>query len=679
MPEYIPQSTAATEAPSKTLTARQGNARNPPQKLSIANNWGLFKKSPLGDWDAAKTSQRTIGEGLGGNAENTAARTVLVLVTLGVLAGLGVIALLWYIWRKENINARARQRDEEANRGGAGDGEGGVPLETSRSPLPKKRLKSPTGHRLFPPKVGSMSSTSGRTSSPSGDARSPLASGSGTRSPQWTPTTGSGGSPTWQPSEPAAGHPCPLTTTRGPAAWAESIGDSSLPPTPAPAAAEAELELLFSSEELPSLSDGAPSSDFGAGEAEVAIEGAEGAPRHPSPFDDLAAAYDPEDLERQLAEFFDSAEAELRTSDAGPVEVPDEWANPEDEALRASVASPDQSSVTVDGGDNDLSGATLIGNDEGTGNTACLLDGYSLSVFPNGTIQYTPVARSQSDTVRSDADIKGPPGTASRGRKRSRKERQEEDREPEAEVVEVAPKRQRVQAPPLMPKDKFCLVFPQPAGFPWDQYLGVMIQSAEFFQEHLPVDSVEEAERMVKWWRQEWEDKASNLTYLMGLPWKTDPSGSARRLIRFAQPLCDRMREELGPEYYDRLMDLENKEFYGHLYFRMCRDVQALTEDKWRREEEAAIKARTAAAASVKQSRKRKDRGDDGEKDTPADSERKKQKGAKAPAQRLGNDGKIIRQRGKMRGAGKLQFQTEGEREEMEALQKRLLDEAAGR
>ncbi|KAK6518265.1 hypothetical protein TWF506_005425 [Arthrobotrys conoides] len=512
-----------------------------------------------------------------------------------------------------------------------------------------------------------MSSTSGRTSSPSdGDARSPPSGG--TRGPQRTPSTGSDTRHNGGLSEPAVGLTSPLTTTGGPAVWREDAGDYPEPPT--------------EDEELPSLCEGAPSSDFGAGEAEVVSRGPEGAPRHPSPEEELTLAYDAEDLERQLGEFFDSPEPEPQPSASGPEEAPKEWADKEDDALRASVAGPDPTPATVGGGDSDTSGSTLIGNGEGTGsNTTCpVVDGYSVTVFPNGTIAYTPVARSEPGAVRPGDDLKGPPGTASRIRKRSRKERQEEEIEgPEVEVIEVAPKRQRVQAPPLMPKDKFCLVFPQPAGFPWGEYLGVKIESAEFFQEHLPVDSVEEAEKVVKWWRQEWEDKASNLTYLMGLPWKTDPAGSARRLIRFAQPLCDRMHEELGSEYYDRLLNSEKKGFYGHIYFRMCKDVHTMVEAKWRQEEEAANKSKAPAVATATQSRKRKSRGDDGEKDAPASSERKKQKKAKAPARKLGVDGKIVHQRGKMRGTGKLEFEDEEERDAMEALQKRLFDEAAGR
>ncbi|KAK6347964.1 hypothetical protein TWF718_005784 [Orbilia javanica] len=530
-------------------------------------------------------------------------------------------------------------------------------------------------------KSTSVSSTPGRTGSPpSGDAQSPPASRGGIQGPRLTPPMGSGARHSGEPSEPAAGLASPLTTSSGSAVWEEDVGGCPEPPAPAPVD-DSVPTAGEEDNEPPSLCESAPSRDFGAGEAEVAIEGAEGAPRHPSP-EGLALAYDSEDLERQLGEFFDSPEPEVRASEPGQGGVPMERAAGEDNALRASGASPDPAPVTVGGGDIDTSGSTLVGNSEGAGNTASLvLDGYSVTVFPNGTIMYTPVAGSQSGTVRPDDDFKGPPGIASRIRKRSRKERQEEEREEresEVEVIEVAPKRQRVQAPTLMPQDKFCLVFPQPKGFSWDQYLGVKIESAEFFQERLPVDSVEEAEKVVKWWRQEWEDKASNLTYLMGLPWKTDPAGSARRLIRFAQPLCDRMQEELGPEYYGRLMDPENKKVYGHLYFRMCKDVHTMVEAKWRREEEAAIKSKAPVAASGTQSRKRKSRGDDGAEDAPAASERKKQKKAKAPAEELGVDGKIVHQRGKMRRAGKLQFETEERREALETLQKRLFDEAAG-
>ncbi|KAF3098688.1 hypothetical protein TWF594_005789 [Orbilia oligospora] len=517
----------------------------------------------------------------------------------------------------------------------------------------------------LPPKPTSMSKTSGRTSSPfNGDAQSPPCGG--TRGPQRTPPMGSDALQIGELSEPAAGLNSPLTTTGGPAVWGEDAGDSPKPPT--------------EDKELPSLCEGAPSSEFSAGEAEVAGRGPEGAPRYPSPEAELTLAYGSEDLERQLDEFFDSPEPEAQTSGSGPEEALMGWAEKEDDALRASVAGPDAAPVTVGGGDFDKSGSTLVGNGEGTGNTACSVEeGYSVSVFPNGTIAYTPVARSESGAVRPDDDLKGPPGTASRVRKRSRKERQEEEKdESEVEVIEVAPKRQRVQAPPLMPKDKFCLVFPQPAGFPCGGYFGVKIESPEFFREHLPVDSVEEAEKVVKWWRQEWEDKASNLTYLMGLSWKTDPAGSAKRLIRYAQPLCDRMHEELGSEYYDRLLNSEKKKFYGHVYFRMCKDVHTMVEAKWRREEEAAIKSKALAAASVTQLRKRKSSGDDGEEDAPVASEKKKQKKAKAPAERLGVDGKIVHQRGIMRGAGKLEFGTEERRDAMEALQKRLFDEAAG-
>ncbi|RVD85425.1 uncharacterized protein DFL_003748 [Arthrobotrys flagrans] len=444
-----------------------------------------------------------------------------------------------------------------------------------------------------------MSLTSSRTSSPSNDdARSPSALCGGTRGPRLT--------------GPAVGLTGPVTTTGDPTA----------------ATAEAEAELSLSSKELPSL--------------------CEGAPRH-SPPEDLTLAYDSEDFERQLGEFFGSPEPELRDSGASPDEILTGWANTEDDA------DPDHAPATVGGGDIDTPRSTLVGNDEGTRNTTCPAeDGYSVTVFPNGTIMYTPVARPQLGAVRPDADLERPPGAASRIRKRSRKERQEEENdEPEVEVIEVAPKQQRVQAPPLMPKDKFCLVFPQPAGFPWDRYLGVKIESAKFSQEHLPVDSVEEAEKMVKWWRQEWEDNASNLTYLMGLLWKTDPAGSAKRLIREEEVLRSSV-----------FSDVQGCAHNG--------GSNVAPGGGGRRRSQAPV------AASGTQSRKRKSRGDNGEKDAPATPARKKQKKAKAPTEKLGVDGKIVHQRGIVQGAGKLQFETKERREALEALQKRLLGEAAG-
>lgn len=341
------------------------------------------------------------------------------------------------------------------------------------------------------------------------------------------------------------------------------------------------------------------------------------------------------------------------------------------------AADPDQTLVQVGGGDNDTSGSTLVGNGEGMGNTASpVVDGYSVTVLPNGTKMYIPVAGTQPGTVRPGVK-KVPTGTSSRSKKRTRKERQEEDKEPEVEVAEVAPKRPRVQAPPLMPNDKFCLVFPPPAGFLWEEFRGVKIEYPPFFQEHLPVESVEDVERVVNWWRQEWEDKASNLTFLMALPWKVDPSGSAKKLIRFAQPLCDRMREELGPEYYDKLMDPAKKKFYGHVYYKMCMDVQKLVKRKWHAEEEATADVKVPVAATVNQERKRKNRDEDGEEDASAASEKKKQKKEKAPPRILGVDGKIIRQRGRMRGHDKTHEQYEDNPEMWEALQRQLLNASA--
>ena len=69
------------------------------------------------------------------------------------------------------------------------------------------------------------------------------------------------------------------------------------------------------------MCEDAPSSDFSAGEAEVAGRGPEGAPRHPSPEEELTLAYDSEDLERQLGEFFDEPEPEAQTSGSGPEEA----------------------------------------------------------------------------------------------------------------------------------------------------------------------------------------------------------------------------------------------------------------------------------------------------------------------------------------------------------------------
>ncbi|KAK6358034.1 hypothetical protein TWF730_007388 [Orbilia blumenaviensis] len=483
------------------------------------------------------------------------------------------------------------------------------------------------------------------------------------------------------PAEPAS----PLTTTGIPAEAGGEIVAQQPPEPPAPVdealptAGEGE-----GSKELPSNGESASSNDSGAGEAGVESLGAGDAPSHPATTGGPTPTTGGEDPYAALNRFFNLSDPEFEVSADESGEPSTNWAQTLDIALGAGDADPDQTLVTVGEGDNDTSGLTLTGNNEGAGDNilSYIEDGYQVTVYANGTKKFTPVARPEPGSVSPD-ELRRPPGTAVRvTRKRSRKERQEVetvDDHDEVEVIEVAPKRPRVQAPPLMPTDKFCLIFPQPAGYDWDEYRGVKIESAEFFQQLLPVDSVEEAERMVKWWRQEWEDKGSNLTFLMSLPWKTDPSSSAKRLIRYAQPLCDRMREELGSEYYDRLMDPDNKKYYGHIYYRMCMDVQQLTKEKWRREEEAAAKAREpVGAAAAKQSRKRKaPNNDNGEVDAPAPPARKKQKKkkakAKAPPRRLCDDGKIIRERGRMRGFEGSLYTTEEEYDAMHALQMSLL------
>ncbi|KAF3923565.1 hypothetical protein ABW20_dc0106953 [Dactylellina cionopaga] len=342
------------------------------------------------------------------------------------------------------------------------------------------------------------------------------------------------------------------------------------------------------------------------------------------------------------------------------------------------IADPDETCMGTDEREANISGSTLVNDSEGVQKVrmspTCEP---SVILLPNGTRVFTPAAGADSP----GPDEAARPGVfrvalgvtpAPRSRKRGRAERQEEE---ENQVVETAPKRPRLQAPPLMPKEKFCLVFPQPAGYSWGEFLDEDYGKAMFLQKHLPVDNLADAETALNWWRQEWDEKGPHINFLMSLPMKTDLAGSAQRLIRYAQPLCLRMQMELGSDYYERLMDPAKKEVYGHFYFRMCMEVRRTVENKWKKEEEDAAKAKAAAAIPAKvQGSKRKRSNDSSETGETVGSE-KKQRKETASKRKSGNDGKIVHERGRnsMKAEAKRDLQKMYDDPNMLLLQRQLL------
>ncbi|EPS43653.1 hypothetical protein H072_2412 [Dactylellina haptotyla CBS 200.50] len=298
-----------------------------------------------------------------------------------------------------------------------------------------------------------------------------------------------------------------------------------------------------------------------------------------------------------------------------------------------------------EGGDADVSGNTLVATPE-----------EGVTILSNGTKVYAGASAARQ------RGLEEPPRTgvfrvalapcaplpAKGGRKRNKtrrtKRRAEEVEVAEVGAVEVAPKRQRVAGPPLMPTDKFCLVYPPPQGYPWGEFPSESYGRVMFLQKHLPVSDLAEAEKALDWWRGIWDEKGPHIAFLMGLPVGADPLGSSQRLIRYAQSLCERIGEGMGAEYAERLMSSEKKEIYGHVYYKMCLEIRRGLEEKWTRESAPAGASAPAAPVANASGRKRKAPSEGGEGSEPSVPKKPK---VTTSSRKWGNDGKIIHQRGR--------------------------------
>ncbi|KAK6543486.1 hypothetical protein TWF694_000232 [Orbilia ellipsospora] len=275
--------------------------------------------------------------------------------------------------------------------------------------------------------------------------------------------------------------------------------------------------------------------------------------------------------------------------------------------------------------------------------------GPGITILPNGTKVYTVGA----GTVLPGPDSVSRPGVVRvalgaspvlRGRKRKRVKKTEDDNKKAASVAEKQPWVDGQPTGESTPHAEFSLVSKPPQGYPWETFAEEEYGRASFLQKHLPVFNTAYAEVVLRSWESEWTDVIHHAKFLVGLPMEIDPEGSAQRLTRFAQPMCKRIGERLGGEYYDRLVDIPKKEIYGHIYFKMCLDLRRRLAEEYRVEEDARLRAKAYAVhcTNVQSTKRKMPKAEEGAEKVEGSAKRQK---PKTSPRRYGNDGKIVRQR----------------------------------